>query len=65
MAIIPYKQTLSHSCLAACFLMLREKKITEVQEQELALNGSKRTYAFYVTGIPLEFAKRHFNSTQE
>jgi len=57
--IIPYKQTLSHSCLAACMLMLRKKQFTQIQEQDLALKGSKRMHQFYVAGIPLEFVKQY------
>jgi hypothetical protein len=38
--------------------MLQGKKFTKSDEQELALNGSKRTYPFYVAGIPIEFAKK-------
>jgi len=56
--IDPYKQTLSHSCLAACMLMLRGKKFTKIEEQDLAVRGSKRIHQFYVAGIPLEFAKK-------
>lgn len=57
--IIPYKQTLSHSCLAVCVLMLLEKPFTVIEEQNLALSGSKRTHQFYVAGIPLEFTKKY------
>lgn len=57
--IIPYKQTLSHSCLAVCMLMLRNKQVTQIQEQDLALKGSKRIHQFYVAGIPLEFVKQY------
>lgn len=58
MVITPYKQTLTHSCLAACFLMLRGKRFTKHDEQKLALYGSKRTYPYYVVGIPMEFVKK-------
>ncbi len=58
MVITPYKQTLSHSCLAACFLMLYGEKFTESDEHELALNGSKRIYPFYVVGIATEFVRK-------
>lgn len=57
--LIPYKQTLSHSCLAACMLMLREKPFTECEESDLTLRGSKRVHQFYVAGIPLEFAQKY------
>ncbi len=61
--IIPYKQSLTHSCLAACFLMIlkTEKGINfdEKVEQNLALNGSKRTYPFYVVGIANEVAEKY------
>lgn len=56
--IVPYKQTLSHSCLAACMLMLRRKQFTEIEEQDLAVSGSKRMHKFYAAGIPLEFVKK-------
>ncbi len=59
--IIPYKQTLSHSCLAACMLMLREQLFTVEEEIELAFRGSKREHQFYVAGIPLEFAQQYDN----
>jgi len=58
MAITPYQQTLTHSCLAACFLMLQGKKFTELDEQELAVKGSSRDYPFYVVGISTEFSKK-------
>lgn len=57
--ITPYKQTLSHSCLAACMLMLSETPFTENEEQNLTLRGSKRINQFYVAGIPLEFVKKY------
>ena len=57
MSITPYKQTLSHSCLAACFLMLQDKKFTEEDEEQMALRGSKRKYPFYVSGITMESVK--------
>ncbi|MBI5044584.1 MAG: hypothetical protein HZC02_01550 [Candidatus Levybacteria bacterium] len=59
MVISPYQQTLTHSCLAACFLMLQEKQFTKFDEQELALKGSSRKYPFYVVGIPEEFVKKY------
>ena len=59
MAITPYKQTLTHSCLAACFLMLQGKQFAEHDEQELALKGSNRNYPFYVVGIAAEFVKKY------
>lgn len=63
MSITPYAQSLTHSCLAACLLMLREaasgRLCTEQEEQALALSGSLRTYPFYVVGIPAEFSKRY------
>lgn len=58
MEIKPYKQSLTHSCLAACFLMLNKKSFTENDEQQLALNGSKRTYPLYIVGIPMEFSTK-------
>ncbi|MDQ5954753.1 MAG: hypothetical protein QG583_681 [Patescibacteria group bacterium] len=59
MAIVPYQQTLTHSCLAACFLMLQEKNFTEIDEKELAMNGSSRKYPFYMVGISAEFIKKY------
>lgn len=59
MAITPYQQTLTHSCLAACFLMLQRKKFSNLDEQELVLRGSSRDYPFYVVGIPTEFVKKY------
>lgn len=58
MVITPYKQMLTHSCLAACFLMLYGERFTEHDEQEIALDGSKRIYPYYVVGIPMEFFKK-------
>lgn len=57
MNIDPYKQTLSHSCLAACFLMLNGKKFDEQDEQMLALEGSRRKHQFYVSGVAIETVK--------
>ncbi len=55
-----YKQSLTNSCLAACFLMLLQAQkgisFSEAEEQDLALRGSKRKYPFYVVGIPTEVA---------
>lgn len=59
MAITPYQQTLTHSCLAACFLMLQEKQFTALDEQGFALKGSSRDYPFYVVGISAEFVKKY------
>lgn len=59
--IKPYRQTLSHSCLVACFLMLLQSKyqldFTESDEEKLAVKGSKRTYPFYVAGVTAEITK--------
>lgn len=57
--ITPYKQTLSHSCLAACFLMLSKRRFTKSDEQKLTVEGSQRKHKFYVAGIPLEFVKEY------
>ncbi len=61
--ILPYRQSLSHGCLAADFLMLlREQygtKFSKKDEDQLLLKGMKRTYPFYVVGIPKEFFKRY------
>lgn len=62
MKIEPYKQTLTHSCLIACFLMLikveKSVKIREKDEHELALKGSSRIYPFYIVGVPMEVSKK-------
>ena len=61
--ILPYRQSLSHGCLAADFLMLlREQyrlKFSEKDEVQLLLNGMRRTYPFYVVGISQEFFNRY------
>ncbi|OGC82208.1 MAG: hypothetical protein A2V81_00510 [Candidatus Abawacabacteria bacterium RBG_16_42_10] len=68
MSIKPYKQSLTHSCLVACFLMLLERQadivFTETNEQEIALKGSRRIYPFYVVGIPMEIAKKYGKKIQ-
>lgn len=68
MHIIPYKQTLSHSCLTACFLMLLQEKkaisFDETLEEALTMKGSKRIYPFYVVGIAKEVFN-HFKVTIE
>lgn len=58
MTLTPYKQTLSHSCLAACFLIVRGRYFTATEEQDLAIRGSHRTYPYYIVGIPWEFLKQ-------
>jgi hypothetical protein len=54
--IIPYKQSLSHSCLVADFLMLLKAQygieFNEGDEKEVLLNGMNRKYMFYVIGVP-------------
>lgn len=61
MDVIPYRQSLSHSCLVACFLMVLKAQygieFTEADEQRLALKGSNRIHPFYVAGVPVEIAK--------
>lgn len=68
MRIKPYKQSLTHSCLVACFLMLLKQqtgiRFTESDEQEIALRGSRRIYPFYVVGIPMEIAKKYRKKLQ-
>lgn len=63
MEIKPYEQSLTHSCLVASFLMIleAEKNVSfkKEDEQQLALNGSQRTYPFYVVGITAEVAKEY------
>lgn len=63
MSIVPYKQSLGHSCLVACFLMVLKLQnnisFSEADEQRIALNGSKRIYPFYVVGVPMEIAKEY------
>lgn len=58
----PYKQTLSHSCLVACFLMLLQKKGIDPKikdEQEITLKGMDRKYPFYVVGVPKEIFNKY------
>ena len=61
--ILPYKQSLSHGCLAADFLMLLKAKygtnFNEKDEDQILLKGMKRTYPFYVVGITKEFFNRY------
>ena len=61
MAIEPYKQSLTHSCLVACFLMLlKEAKgiiFSATTEQNICLKGCQRSYPFYVVGVSIEVAK--------
>jgi hypothetical protein len=56
--IIPYKQSLSHSCLVACFMMLLKQKYgiaySPKDEEEILLKGMRRIYPFYVVGVPKE-----------
>lgn len=63
MSIKPYKQSLTHSCLVACFLMLLEKNIkvnfSDKEEQNITLLGSRRIYPFYVVGITTEISKKY------
>src|SRR5258708_5103952 len=63
MDIIPYKQSLTHSCLVTCFLMILKAQervdFTESDEQEIALNGSRRIYQSYMAGISNEIAKKY------
>ncbi len=62
MAMTPYRQSLTHSCLAACLLMLLKAQkgidFDEGIEEELSLKGSRRIHPFYVVGIPAECAKK-------
>lgn len=61
--LTPYKQTLSHSCLAADFLMLLKEKynisFNNKNEEDILIRGMKRVYPFYVVGIPKEFYKKY------
>src|SRR3989344_1501680 len=61
MFIEPYKQSFTHSCLAACFFMLlKAQKGTDFDqddERKLWESGSDRKHPFYVVGIPQEFSK--------
>lgn len=63
MEVKPYRQSLTHSCLVTCFLMLLQGKnglsFGEKEEQKLALQGSKRKYPFYVVGIPYEVVNEY------
>lgn len=62
MRLNPYKQSFTHSCLVACFLMLlyirKGVRIEEKLEQEVYLEGTKRTNRLYVVGITKEISKR-------
>ncbi len=68
MQIKPYKQSLTHSCLVASFLMIleddKDKTFTKEKEQQLVLKGSQRTYPFYVVGITAEIAKEYKTKIQ-
>ena len=68
MEIKPYKQSLTHSCLVASFLMILEaeknQQFTKEKEQQLALKGSQRTYPFYVVGVTAEIAKEYKTKIQ-
>ncbi|MDP2925569.1 MAG: hypothetical protein Q8N99_04305 [Nanoarchaeota archaeon] len=61
--INPHKQTLSHSCLVADLLMLLKEKYNISfdfnDESDILIRGMKRTYPFYVVGIPKEFFKKY------
>ncbi len=56
--MIPYKQILSHGCLAASFLMILGKS-NEKAEKEIILKGSARSYQFYVVGVPMEVSNKY------
>jgi len=59
--MIPYKQKLSHGCLAASLLILaseRGLKIKDKDEETIVLNGMNRKYMFYIVGLPEEFIKK-------
>lgn len=62
MTIEPYRQSFTHSCLAACFFMLlkaqKGNKFDREDERKLWESGSNRKYLFYVVGIPQEFSKK-------
>ena len=61
--ILPYKQSLSHGCLVADFLMLLKAKhgtnFSEKDEVQVLLKGMKRTHLFYIVGISKEFFNRY------
>ena len=61
--IIPYKQSLSQSCLVACFLMLLKGrygiKFTSRDEEKITIRSMQRKYSFYVAGVPKEIAKAY------
>lgn len=57
MQIIPYKQTFSHSCLAAALLMLTGKKHRSKLEREFFIKGTSGVYPYYVVGVPFELSK--------
>lgn len=55
------RQSLSHSCLAVCLLMLREQSAGEFSakdEKKITLAGMSRKYQYYVVGVPFEFSKQ-------
>jgi len=58
MSVVPYKQSLSHGCLVACFLMILKQKYgieySPKDEEQILLKGMRRTYPFYVVGVPNE-----------
>jgi ABC-type bacteriocin/lantibiotic exporter with double-glycine peptidase domain len=58
----PYKQVLSHGCLAACFLMIINPKNKEREEEKLLLKAMNRKYKFYVSGVPVEISKKYGKS---
>ena len=55
----PYKQTLSHGCLAACFLMLLHSKNSSIEEKKILFKAMDRKYQFYVSGVPIEISRAY------
>lgn len=68
MDVIPYRQSLTHSCLVACFLMVMKAQygveFTAEDERRLALKGSDRNHPFYVAGVPVEVAREFKKDTR-
>jgi len=61
--VTPYRQTLSHSCLIACFLMLLNSRydinFSSKDEENLSLKGMSRKHPFFVVGMVKEIFKKY------
>ena len=62
MNLVFYKQTFTHSCLVACFLMLLKAtqgiEFDGKIEERILTKGTKRIHPLYVVGISKEIAKK-------